>query len=226
MENELGIVKSVAETIIDNNVDTTIDFFEVGLDSLLDDSLIKDLPLVKTVYGIAKTGFAIREKVLLKKTLSFIIALNSNDVSNEEYQKYTEELKNSDKIRMRELEFALMLIDKYIEERKTIILANLYYNYVCKNITWDEFQELSIIMNNILIKDLSELQNIYIKGEITKKQIKDSISFKRLETQNLVKKIETSERNDDGSISEYYYEYDYEITSLGINLIRYGMKDF
>ena len=64
-----NIVESTASTIVNYNLDTAIDFSEIGLDSLLDESILKEVPLIKTAYSIAKTGFAIREKHMLKKTL-------------------------------------------------------------------------------------------------------------------------------------------------------------
>ena len=66
-----NIVESTANTIVNYNIDTAMDFSEIGIDSLLDDSVFKEIPIVKSIYGIARTGFAIREKHMLKKTLIF-----------------------------------------------------------------------------------------------------------------------------------------------------------
>ena len=119
-----GIVESTAKTIVDYNLDTAIDISELGLDSLLDESLFRDLPIVKIFYGVTKTSIAIREKHLLKKTLIFINQLNNNGISNKNYQEYKEKLKNNDKEILRELEHALIIIDRYIDTNKNVILAN------------------------------------------------------------------------------------------------------
>lgn len=221
---EMDIVQSTASIIIDYNIDTVIDFAEINIDSFFDNSFLKELPLVKTIYSVAKTGIAIREKHFLKKTLIFIKQLNSNGISNENYQKYKEKLKNNDKDKIKELEHALIIIDRYLEVNKNIILGNLYFNYIDKNITWNQFQELSIIVDNIFLDDLKELENIYKNKFMTMDDINNMISFRRLKTQNLVENIENMSRASDGSISIYYNDYDYKITELGILLFKFGIN--
>lgn len=219
-----NIVESTANTIVNYNIDTAMDFSEIGIDSLLDDSVFKEIPIVKSIYGIARTGFAIREKHMLKKTLIFINQLNNNGLSNENYIEYKEKLKNKDKFVFKELEYALIIIDKYVELNKNIILANLYFNYINKKIDWDQFQELSVIIDNIFLSDLDELENIYQKRTITMNDINNKISFRRLRIQNLVEDIESMLRMPDGSIGMYYNENDYKITLLGTLLYEYGLN--
>ena len=67
---------------------------------------------------------------MLKKTLVFINQLNNNGLSNEKYIEYKEKLKNKDEFAFKELEYALIIIDRYVELNKNIILANLYFNLV------------------------------------------------------------------------------------------------
>lgn len=221
-----GIVESTAKTIVDYNLDTAIDISELGLDSLVDESLFRDLPIVKIFYGVTKTSIAIREKHLLKKTLIFINQLNNNGISNKNYQEYKEKLKNNDKEILRELEHALIIIDRYIDTNKNVILANLYFNYIDKKINWKQFQELSIIVDNIFLEDLKELENIYNKQALTMNDIKDRISFRRLKVQNLVEDIENTLRASNGSIGFYYNENDYRITELGNLLFKYGLNNY
>lgn len=219
-----NIVESTANTIVNYNVDTAMDLSEIGIDSLLDDSIFKEIPIVKTIYGVAKTGFAIREKHMLKKTLVFINQLNNNGLSNEKYIEYKEKLKNKDEFAFKELEYALIIIDRYVELNKNIILANLYFNYIDKKIDWNQFQELSIIVDNIFLSDLEELEKIYQKRAITMNDINNKISFRRLRVQNLVEDIESMLRMPNGSIGMYYNENDYQITLLGTLLYEYGLN--
>lgn len=219
-----NIVESTANTIVNYSVDTAMDLSEIGIDSLLDDSIFKEIPIVKTICGVAKTGFAIREKHMLKKTLVFINQLNNNGLSNEKYIEYKEKLKNKDEFAFKELEYALIIIDRYVELNKNIILANLYFNYIDKKIDWNQFQELSIIVDNIFLSDLEELEKIYQKRAITMNDINNKISFRRLRVQNLVEDIESMLRMPNGSIGMYYNENDYQITLLGTLLYEYGLN--
>ena len=219
-----NIVESTANTIVNYNLDTAIDFSEIGLDSLLDESILNEVPLIKTAYGIAKTGFAIREKHMLKKTMIFIDKLNKNGVSNQNYKEYKEKLKAKDGFLMRELEHVLIIVDRYIELNKNKILANLYFNYIDKQIDWKQFQELSIIVDNIFLSDLAELESIFMKKAITMNDINNKISFRRLKTQNLIEDIESMRRRANGSIGMYFNENDYQITLLGELLFKYGVS--
>lgn len=219
-----NIVENTASTIVNYNLDTAIDLSEIGLDSLLDDSVLKEMPLIKTAYGVAKTGFAIREKHMLKKTLTFIKQLNDNGISNNNYIEYKEKLKNKDKFVFKELEHILIIIDRYVEVNKNKILANLYFYYIDKQINWEQFQELSIIVDNIFIGDLDELEIIYQKKYITMYEIKNRVSFRRLKVQNLIEDIESMLRMEDGSMGMFYNENDYKITLLGELLFKYGVS--
>lgn len=219
-----NIVESTASTIINYNVDTVVDFSEIGLDSLIDNPLLKEFPLIKTAYGVAKTVFAVREKHMIKKTLTFIKQLNDNGISNKNYIDYKEKLKNKDKFVFKELEHILIIIDRYVELNKNKILANLYFNYIDGKISWTQFQELSIIVDNIFIGDLDELGHIYQKKYITMNEIKNRVSFRRLKVQNLIEDIESMLRMEDGSMGMFYNENDYKITLLGELLFKYGVN--
>ena len=125
---------------------------------------------------------------------------------------------------MKELEHVLIIVDRYVELNKNKILANLYFNYIDKQIDWEQFQELSIIVDNIFLIDLPELENIFMKKAITMNDINNKISFRRLKTQNLIEDIESMRRRSNGSIGMYFNENDYQITLLGDLLFKYGVN--
>ena len=82
------------------------------------------------------------------------------------------------------------------------------------------------IVDNLFISDLAELNNIYHKQTIFEYEVHNTISLNRLLTQNLISKIESCVREPDGRVSMYYTDGDYCISSLGTNLIRYGVISF
>lgn len=222
-QNDINVVENFASTIVNYNVDTAMDLTEIGIDSIFDNAILKNIPIVKLIYGIARTGFAIRERHMLKKILIFINQLNSNNITNDSYIKYKEKLKNKDNLVLKELEHVLIIIDRYVEQNKSKILANLYWNYIDKKIDWNQFQELSIIVDNIYLSDLKELESIYKRREITMNEINNKVSFRRLKILNIVEDIETTLRLPEGGIGHFYSDYDYQITSLGIMLYEYGL---
>ncbi|BDB03638.1 hypothetical protein CBOS2020_37120 (plasmid) [Clostridium botulinum] len=64
-----AVMKSI---YLDEAKSIGIDIAENGIDSLVESELLKNIPIVKTVYPITKVSLAIREKYFLKKTLTFI----------------------------------------------------------------------------------------------------------------------------------------------------------
>ena len=220
-----NLIDIVADSIIEYNTDTAIDLLDVGICDILEETALKEIPVVKTVTNIAKTGIAIRERFLLKKTLNFIKKLKNNLLSDDEYNKYVERIKLKDKNLYSELERVLIIIDRMLDARKSDILANLYYSFICKKITWDEFEELSIITDNLFVNDIHDLEIIYNKKQIKSNEIINHTIINRLTTLNLLQKIESIMREDNGSLSFGFEEYDYSITDLGLKLIEFGVKN-
>lgn len=225
MENE-GIVSLVAQSIVDNDIDVGIDLLEVGLDSILDISVLEEVPLVKTICAVAKTGFAIREKHMLKKTIMFLQQLNSNGVDSDEYGEYKQKLCEKDKTLYKELENTLIYVDRVMDERKSRILANLFYNYICKNLLWEQFLELADIVDNLFLDDLKELRNIYEKREIVEQDVINVIALRRLTTLNLIFKVDMFSRRSNGNYSMTPKKMDYIISALGDSLIELGVNSF
>ena len=224
MENNCNVVESVAKTIANYSGDIVIDFLELALDSFFENPLLRELPIVKTFASIARIGFAIREKHLLRKTIIFINQLNANSIDNAKYEKYKSRIKKKDKKLYSELEIVLIIIDRLVDERKSIILANLFFNYIDRTIDWEDFLELSLIVDNLFINDIPELKMMYEKNAITMNEIVNKTSFNRLKNQNLIDDINSISRDSNGNINTRYNENDYQISVLGIRLYELGIN--
>ena len=56
---------------------------ELGIDSLLDESIYKSIPVVSLLVGIGKTAQNIHDRNLLKQTIKFINTFNEKSISPE-----------------------------------------------------------------------------------------------------------------------------------------------
>ena len=45
----------------------TTDYAELGLDSILDNSIVKNIPILKTAVSLVKTGLNVRDRIYVKK---------------------------------------------------------------------------------------------------------------------------------------------------------------
>lgn len=74
------ISNSFEQTLKDSNLlNVSIGIAETLSDSMLDDGLLKDIPVIGTIVGLGKTSIKITDLLFLKKVISFLSELE--DVS-------------------------------------------------------------------------------------------------------------------------------------------------
>ena len=79
------ISKSFADSLAININDLGIDLLEVGLDSVLDDGILKEIPVIKPIVGVAKVGLCLRERNLMIRLVEFINELNSGSIDKDTF---------------------------------------------------------------------------------------------------------------------------------------------
>lgn len=115
------------------------EYVELGLDALTEDGLFKEVPFVSSVVSVYRIGKSIRERHHIAKLISFLNEINKEIADEEKRQKYREKFASNEKFRNQELEYILILIDRYISFDKPQMLAKLYLAYLDGTIIWEEF---------------------------------------------------------------------------------------
>ena len=157
------LTEDFSKSLFCNITDITQDYSEIGIDIFIENDLIKEIPIIKTLVNIFKIGKNIRDKNLLKQTLIFMQELKKNNIEEEKLKKYKDEIENDRKKREEELERVLWLLNSFIDKEKSIMLSRFFKEYVRQTITWDEFCEYSEIINRLFIQDIKILREIYLK---------------------------------------------------------------
>ena len=49
-----SLIDSFEKSIINNSLDSVMDLTELGIDLLFEDGIIKEIPIIKTVYALGK----------------------------------------------------------------------------------------------------------------------------------------------------------------------------
>ncbi|MBR1432886.1 hypothetical protein [Ruminococcus sp.] len=159
--NENSIVESFSASIVNNAVDMGSELAEVGLDSILEDGTLKDIPFISTAISVYKIGTTIKESHYIKKLARFIDAFNKGiddaDMRERIKSRFLEEKKGK-----KELEYILLIIDRFIEEEKAVMLGKLYLSYLNRQINWEEFTLFSEMVDRFLPNDYLSLQSDYI----------------------------------------------------------------
>lgn len=185
---------------------TIEELLEVSLDSILEEGLLRDIPIVGTVNAICKTGVRIREKHLIKETLLFIKALNEGQISKEKVQRYKEMLDSDSERAEKELERILLILDSHISSSQSIRLGHFYKTYVNNAISWDKFSELMQANQRIFEEDVNSLLGLK-KGL----ELKGSYKGLRLSSLGLIKIKEHTLVDKTLILSNQ----DYELTGFG-----------
>lgn len=163
------------------------DYLEISIDSILENDLLKELPICKTVIGVGRTIQNIRERNFLRNTAIFIAELNSKKFDLRELEDYKLKLENK-KFEEKELGRIIILLDRYVDQFKCKLLAKLYRKYVEQEYNWEKFCELSDILNRLFEEDIHYLREIDMDSErtLTYHIYKIPYSIRRLESIGLV----------------------------------------
>ena len=160
------IIDDFEKSLFDPAKPVVSDYLEMGIDSFINDGVLKDLPIVNTITGVLKIGKNIHDRNLLKQSLNFINEFNSGQIDEDKLNNYKNLIETNTKKCEEELGRILLLLDRFVDKEKSIMLAKIFKAYVRGLISWDEFCEYSEIINRLFIQDLSLLKKIY-NGEVS-----------------------------------------------------------
>jgi len=153
MNNEL--IKEVIKA--EENV--IVDFVELGIDSFLDEGVVKDIPIIGSIVGIYKIGKSIRDAFFIKKLINFIY--NLKNISTKERQKFIDKCIYEDKNFQEKL---ICTLDKIDDIDKCKYLSKIFICYGKGYITYLEFRRYMIAIERLNVENI-----LYLKVNIDKK---------------------------------------------------------
>lgn len=155
--DEQSLALSFGDSLTEEVSGIAGEYVELGLDALTEDGLFKELPFVSSVVAVYRIGKSIRERHHVAKLIAFLNEINKGIADEEKRQQYQEKFASNEKFRNQELEYILVLIDRYISFDKPQMLAKLYLAYLDGTITWVEFTMYAEIVDRILPGDITIL---------------------------------------------------------------------
>ena len=159
------IVPAFKTTLFDPILsDAVKDLSELGIDLLLDDGVLKDIPIVSTLVGLTKTAQNIHDRNLLKQTVKFINTFNEKTIDRKKLEMHKNKLNDNPKFAESELERVIILLNSNIDLKKSEILAKFYVAYVEEKINWQQFCELTDVTSRLFIADLEILLAVFKKN--------------------------------------------------------------
>ena len=154
------LIPAFRQSIFNDSIaDSVANIAEVGIDSIMSDGLLKDLPIINLFLNASRTFNAIHERNLLKNTALFLDAINSQKINDRKIQAYKKKLLNK-KTAERELGRVIVLLNQYVDNKKAQMLGKLFCQYIDRDYSWDKFCELSDILNRLFLDDVPFLYSI------------------------------------------------------------------
>lgn len=107
--------------------DLAVEYVEIGIDDTLSEGILKELPIVKTIFTIGKVGVSIRDRLFVKKILKFLSPLNP--LPEELRQKMVQKLSVDPDYGRKVGEHLIELLDRMESYRKPEMIGAVFKAY-------------------------------------------------------------------------------------------------
>jgi hypothetical protein len=142
-----NLTDSIEKEIFNVSSDLSKNYAEIALDALTQESLLSEIPVVKSLVSFYKITSSIVDRHNMKKVLTFLEEFHLKKISAEKLGKFKEKFKNDEKHRTHVLETILLLNERFIDVKKSRILANLFSAHIDEKLSWEEFIKMSFMLN-------------------------------------------------------------------------------
>ena len=155
--NENNLQYSFRKSLKKYGEPLVIDILESGLDSNLNDGVIKEIPFISTAVSLYHIGKTVKERYHVSKLIEFIQEINKGIITEDKLIEYKKKFDSQEKFRIKELEYIVIIVDRYIGYNKPVMLARLYRAYLDGILKWTEFLVYSEVIDRFLASDFSTL---------------------------------------------------------------------
>jgi len=148
IENEL--IESLSNP---NTKDIASGLLEIGIDQLLDNGLLKEIPIVSTLSKSYDLVSSIRDRIFIQKLIAFL--LSADTITDEDKFRFYNSIGKTkdDKIG----EKILFAIEKVESIEKSMMIGRLFKSLVLGLITREEFDKSVFAITQIFLGDFKHL---------------------------------------------------------------------
>lgn len=194
------------------------DYAELAIDGIMDDGVLKDIPLVGTVIGVMKFGNSVNKHLSAKKLYKFLFQLHT--IPLEKRINKIDQINSSKKYQSTVGEMIFELLEKIDSDGKPEIIGKLFKAVIEEKIDFETYLRLVHIVKRLFYYDLVWLKENSV-GLRVNGRLNDELYTSGLVKQDLVNIYEKAkEMNKDRKPNVN----DISLTYLGDTLISIGMK--
>ncbi len=156
----MDIQGSFNESLIGPNIiDSSLDIAELSIDTITNNALINNLPVVKIIAGLIQTGANIHDRLFLKKILALLQGIE--DTSEEDRRKIISDIDSSNKYQIKVGEKLLYILDTCDDHINAKNVSKLFVAMLKKQISYAQYVEAAQIMARLTQTDLEEFLAAY-----------------------------------------------------------------
>lgn len=192
------------------------DYLEAGIDSVIEDGLAKDIPIVGSFLAFGRLADNVKKARTTKKIRSFLEG--ADDITHQEIELFKKKFEESDSDDDLSdiFENLILLIDQIESEQKAKIIGSLFKLLILGKIQHDLFNDLAFTTKNIYITDI----HLFMHGYHNEHTYKDGLGDK-LVSFRLLKKEQTISTKAKGfglkpEEIPPYIETKYSLTNVGM----------
>jgi hypothetical protein len=157
MKNNLST--SFNETLKDSDLQNVGgNLSELVIDSVLEDGILKDVPVISAIIGLSNIGIKISDRILLNKIISFLFELRN--IPRAKREEMINKIDNSKKYKIKVGEKILLIIDKCNDYENSQYVAKLFSTYLAEKINYDDFLRGANIIQSVSINDFKDFLNL------------------------------------------------------------------
>ena len=154
MDKIATLPKTLRETLVKSDLSSVIvDSAEIGIDRLLSDGLLKEIPIVSSVVSIIKTTQSISNHLFLKKIVSFLVGLK--DIPSSKREAMITKVEESKKYRNKVGEQLLFILDHCEDDIKAEYMSYWFKAFLNETISYKEFMQGASAINKITTDELN-----------------------------------------------------------------------
>ena len=217
MDNENSITNAISNDMVSTSLDLGVEYAELGFDELLNDGILKEIPVIKTLVSVAKIGFNIKEKFFVKKVLTFLKEFHSGTISQVKLDEFRNKFNSDYKHREKVTEQIMVFLDVYLTNEKSKILAKLFKAHIEGYYDWEYFQSLSTCLNSLHPQSFNYLDRLS-QSDFQIPMSPEKVGLSRdFDNEALLDACGISYKASPWASA-------YQVTKLGQDLFNYGIK--
>lgn len=136
------MIKSMDQSIFKDTYPIADYILDLNIDELVKSNVIEIIPVLRAINALYNGVLGVRDRFFMRKVVLFINQFNSG-LNTSEIKEFVSSTLNDDNFREKVNENILILLDRYDDECKALILAELLKNWVKRNIDWATFKRLA-----------------------------------------------------------------------------------